>query len=192
MEGNWVLKVYAKNNQQSIVNRICRKKNTKYRDNCYITTYINKPKKEIKKLRFAKVQFLCYRIEYERASNYRKIFFNRTSGPYRCRYCNQKLPKNKICVDHIIPVAQTQKSIFARLMLAMHGCRNVNDIRNLAPACRDCNSKKSDKMGLWVIRGWLGNHKSYWMFLRIFLIIRLSLVAIGLIWIIHSLIEITS
>ena len=58
-------------------------------------------------------------------------------------------------------------------------CGSVNDIRNLAPACRDCNSKKSDKMGLWVVRGWLGKYKLYWIILRIIQIVCILLMICG-------------
>ena len=65
------------------------------------------------------------------------------------------------------------------MMLAVKRCGSVNDIRNLAPACRDCNSKKSDKMGLWVIRGWLGKYKLYWIILRIIQIVCILLMIYG-------------
>ena len=118
-------------------------------------------------------------MEYERANNYRQTFFARTQAPYRCRYCNKKLQKNKVVVDHIVPVAKAQKKASARMMLAVKRCGSVNDIRNLAPACRDCNSKKSDKMGLWVVRGWLGKYKLYWIILRIIQIVCILLMICG-------------
>ena len=65
------------------------------------------------------------------------------------------------------------------MMLAVKRCGSVNDIRNLAPACRDCNSKKSDKMGLWVVRGWLGKYKLYWIILRIIQIVCILLMICG-------------
>lgn len=176
MQGNWILKIYPKQYQINKVKKICRKKTKK--ENYY--TYVNKPKKEIKRLQKENIRYSCYRVEYERASNYRQTFFQRTEGPYRCRYCNKKLPKDKVFVDHIIPVAKTQKSKTARLMLAVRRCGNVNDIRNLAPACRSCNSKKSDKMGIWIIRGWLGKYKIYWVLLRILQILCICLILFGI------------
>ena len=183
MKGNWILKIYPKQYQLNTVKRICIKK--KQKDNTY--NYIDKPKKEIKKLQKAGIKYTCYRVEYERANNYRQTFFQRTKGPYRCRYCNKKLNKDKVFVDHIIPVAKTQKTARAKMMLAMRRCGSVNDIRNLAPACKECNSKKSDKMGIWIIRGWLGKYKTYWICLRILQFLSVCLVILGLFWVIQMI-----
>ena len=183
MKGNWILKTYPKQYQLNTVKKICRKKTQK--DNTY--NYIDKPKKEIKKLQKAGIKYTCYRVEYERASNYRQTFFQRTKGPYRCRYCNKKLSKDKVFVDHLIPVAKTQKTARAKMMLAMRRCGSVNDIRNLAPACKECNSKKSDKMGIWIIRGWLGKYKTYWICLRILQFLLVCLVILGLFWVIQMI-----
>lgn len=166
MKGNWVLKVYIEPGKISKIKRICWRKTTKKQGNYFINCYIKKPKKEIKRLKKIGVKYSCYKVEFERASNYRNVFFARTKGPYMCRYCHRPLTKDKIYVDHVIPVSKTQKSAFARILLAIKGCNNVNDICNLAPACQKCNLKKSDKMGLWVIRGWLGKYSLYWGILK--------------------------
>lgn len=166
MYGNWVLKI-SKKKQYHTIRRICGTKNLKENGNYYICYYIKKPTHIIYKLKYAGIPYSCYRVEYERAANYRQIFFLRTQGPYRCRYCNKKLAKNRIYVDHIIPVAKVQKNIFARILLRIEGCREVNDIRNLAPACSSCNSQKSDKIGLWPLRAWLGKYRFYWFMLWI-------------------------
>lgn len=180
MQGNWVLKIYTKRKLG-----ICRKKNAKLQRNCYVLNFIDKPKKEIRQLRRAGIKYSCYKVEYERAGNYRQVFFARTKGPYRCRYCHKKLQKNQVVVDHIVPVAKVQKTNTARIALAASGCRNVNDIRNLAPACQRCNSKKSDKMGIWVIRGWLGKYRFYWILLRLFQILCIILTVIGAVYVIR-------
>lgn len=109
MNGNWILKVYAQPQKETAIKKICLRAGTKKQGNYYINNYIKKPRKEIKKLRRIGVKFSCYRVEYERASNYRHTFFARTKGPYRCRYCNKPIAKNKLVVDHIIPVAKAQK-----------------------------------------------------------------------------------
>ena len=173
MEGNWVLKVNTKQKMPYDLYRLLHRKSTKYRNNYCFNNYVEKPKRTIKKIQKAGIKYECYRVEYERANNYRQTFFARTQAPYRCRYCNKKLQKNKVVVDHIVPVAS------ARMMLAVKRCGSVNDIRNLAPACRDCNSKKSDKMGLWVVRGWLGKYKLYWIILRIIQIVCILLMICG-------------
>lgn len=179
MEGNWVLKVNTKQKMPYDLYRLLHRKSTKYRSNYCFNNYVEKPKRTIKKIQKAGIKYECYRVEYERANNYRQTFFARTQAPFRCRYCNKKLQKNKVVVDHIIPVAKAQKKTSARMMLAVKRCGSVNDIRNLAPACRDCNSKKSDKMGLWVVRGWLGKYKLYWIILRIIQIVCILLMICG-------------
>ena len=86
-------------------------------------------------------------------------------------------------VDHIIPVAKTQKNAIARILLSMKGCSSVNDIKNLAPACRNCNLKKSDKMGMWIFRGWLGRYRTYWVVLNIIKALSVLLMILGILYI---------
>lgn len=183
MTGNWILKVREQNNKkkQAFLKRYFIKKSTKYQNHYYINTYIEKPKKEIKKLKLAGICYSCYRVEYERSANYRTVFFQRTQGPYRCRYCNKQIKKSDVFVDHIIPVSQAQKRNSARALLSIHGCSNVNDIKNLAPACRRCNLKKSDKMGLWILRGHLGAYKAYWVSIYILFVLFILFAVFGVI-----------
>ena len=77
------------------------------------------------------------------------------------------MKKEYLVVDHLVPVAKTKKSTLARNLLYVRGIDNVNDWRNLAPSCYRCNSRKSDKMGLWYIRGILGRYELYWVLLRL-------------------------
>lgn len=98
-----------------------------------------------------------------RSSDYRENFFQAYNPPYRCCYCHKKLTKSSLVVDHVIPVAKAKSTLFARFLLKIQGISTVNDVRNLVPACRKCNSKKSDKMGLWFIRGKLGVHHWFWI-----------------------------
>lgn len=70
-------------------------------------------------------------------------------------------------VDHLVPVAAAQKSRVARQILASIGAESVNDAPNLVPSCHACNARKGSKTGLWLIRGVLGAHRSYWIALRI-------------------------
>lgn len=186
MTGNWILKVPTKNIKKKDITKILHKADIKQTNSYYVSTFIDKPKKEIKKLKKNNVKFTCYKVEFERASNYRQIFFSRTKGPYKCRYCNKKLTKSNLYVDHIIPVSKAQKTKSGPLLLKINGCNNVNDIKNLAPACKNCNLKKSDKMGIWVIRGILGKYKIYWVSLMVFKIIFMILGIIGASYIILS------
>lgn len=183
MEGNWVLKIYINHMQPNVAKLLKKGKNTKCKGRYYTSNYINKPKKEMTKLQHLGIRCECYPVEYERASNYRQIFFSRTSGPYTCRYCNKKLQKNQIYVDHIIPVSKAQKKHYARIILSVRHCTNVNDIKNLAPACKNCNLKKSDKMGLWVIRGWLGKYRLYWIMQKMLIFLCIVLMAMGVLYV---------
>lgn len=178
----------VKNNQKNIqkYNRLFQKCGAKSRNGYYVMTFVEYPKKIIKKLKHSGVQSSCYRVEYERASNYRQTFFARTKGPYTCRYCNRFLRKDLLVVDHIIPVAKVQKSAWARLLLHLEGCDNVNHIRNLAPACQRCNSRKLDKLGLWPLRGWLGKYKWYWALLCVLKILVAVLAVAGLVFVLQT------
>lgn len=175
MGENWVLKVNTRKKIPYGLYKLLNNEDTRYKDNYCFNTYKNKPARIIKKLQKFGIKYECYPMKYERSNNYRQTFFSETTGPYRCRYCNKKLQSNKVFIDHIVPVAKAQKKTSARLMLSMKKCDTVNDIKNLAPACEKCNKKKSDKMGLWIVRGWLGKYKLYWILLRI---IQISCIAL--------------
>lgn len=113
------------------------------------------------------IKYRYYEKKWSRSDSYRSKFFKHNKAPYRCRYCHRPLKKEYLVVDHLVPVAKTKKSTFARSLLHAGGIDNVNDWRNLVPSCHHCNSRKSDKMGLWYIRGILGRHKLYWCLLRL-------------------------
>ena len=84
-------------------------------------------------------------------------------------------------VDHLIPVSAAQNSLFIRILLNICGITNINEEKNLVSACRKCNRKKSDKIGLWVIRGAFGRYRIIWILRDI--IILLTLLSLGyLIW----------
>lgn len=51
--------------------------------------------------------------------------------------------------------------------MKIKGIHNINDVKNLISSCSKCNSRKSDKMGLWIIKGEIGRHFGYWIFLVI-------------------------
>lgn len=73
------------------------------------------------------------------------------------------MTKKTLTVDHLIPVKKAQTSKFARWLLHKEKIENVNDIRNLIPACETCNKRKSSKMGIWLIRGAVGKHQKFWI-----------------------------
>lgn len=110
-----------------------------------------------------RLKCVWYKKEWTRSSNYRYTFFRFNKPPYRCRYCNKRLPKGKVEVDHLIPVGMAKKYRFARLLLRIRGIRNVNDSRNLVPSCHRCNERKRDRLAGWYIKGRLGKYKLYWI-----------------------------
>ena len=127
-----------------------------------------------------RIKFRCYEERWSRSSNYRTVFLKTFGPPYKCRYCRKGLNKDTLVVDHIVPVEKTKKNINARMILYIQGIDNVNDIRNLAPACHRCNKLKGERMGIWVLRGVLGKYKVYWIFRRILLLVIILLIIIGI------------
>lgn len=132
------------------------------------------------------ISYTYYNKKYARSSDYRTNFLHENEGPFRCRYCNKKLKgtrkSNKLEVDHLIPVDAAKKSQKAQRMLKKNGCSSVNDIKNLVPACKRCNRKKSNQMGLWYYRGLLGKYKIYWVFIYTIRIMFAALVIAALIY----------
>lgn len=131
-----------------------------------------------------KFRYRSYDKRYARSSNYRKKFLKKVDGPLFCAYCGKRLKAKKMEVDHIIPVNQAKTNPTARLWLQLLLMNGVNDSRNLVSSCEKCNLKKSDKMGFWVIKGFIGKHRIYWIVRKI--IIGLLLIFVGLVIYSHS------
>ena len=93
----------------------------------------------------------------------------------RRRYCHRRISDQKLTVDHIYPVYMTKtgNNFWMRLI----GIANVNDVRNLAPACRRCNIKKGRKAGIWIVKAIVGKHEIYWMIRRLLQLALLALIA---------------
>ena len=89
----------------------------------------------------------------------------RVQAKYRCAYCGKLFEEHNITVDHIYPVAKMVSSEDVRNDAAKHGIMETNDLNNLVAACKSCNEKKSDKMGLWILRGLFGRKESNWRIL---------------------------
>lgn len=111
-------------------------------------------------IRFAEKHHLHYEfvsVHTKRSSSYKKAWkeANRPwHGLYLCAYCGRIVREKNITVDHIVPVNIAKTSLeFER------SGRNINDLSNLCGACSKCNRKKSDKGGLWVLRGRVYRHK---------------------------------
>lgn len=134
-------------------------------NSCYYTAKIDKEDKRKleRKLAFRGLKYRCYEERWGRSSDYRRKYLKNNTGPYYCRYCNKKLKTENMVIDHIIPIAMVKANRHhARFLLKLRQIEDVNDERNLATSCRKCNDAKRDKMGIWLIRAWLGNHQLYW------------------------------
>lgn len=109
--------------------------------------------------------------KYQRSTDYRRQFLRHNKGIFGggnffCSYCGKLLTPQRMTVDHLIPVNKVKRKGFARLIMKIRGINNINDVNNLIPSCSNCNSRKSDKMGLWIIKGDIGKHPWYWIFKR--------------------------
>lgn len=93
------------------------------------------------------------------------------TGKYRCAYCGKKKPKDKITIDHIFPVHCMEKYPAVRKRAALFGIHGSNDMKNLCTACMRCNQKKEAKMGIWILKGFLGKQPWYWPLRRILTVI---------------------
>lgn len=129
----------------------------------------NLDKNKIKKIkRYCNKKKLRYNLinsSFERGSAYRRTFFNSNKSVhnhYFCAYCGRYIPKEKITVDHIIPIYSVKYSPFKQKILKMFGINNINCEKNLTPACFHCNRQKGTKGGVWSLRGIIGKHQYLW------------------------------
>ncbi len=117
-----------------------------------------------------------------RGTSYRRDFFanNRpvdNMGRYRCVYCGRKMLPQRITVDHIYPIGAVRSDIRLQKRLNRKGITNINDVKNLVPACMKCNKKKGTDMGIWILRAKLGKNETLW---KIRFVIRIALGCIAI------------
>ena len=120
-----------------------------------------------------------YTENEKRGTNYRKEYFAAhpmPNGGYKCRYCGKKLSKDTLEVDHIYPVDLAKKKGIP-FFLRYQGLTNINDPKNLVAACHKCNSRKSNKAGIWIIKAWLGQY-AWWHIVRRISIVGLLVLAL--------------
>ena len=103
----------------------------------------------------------------KRSNSYRDNFFDNNSpidkrGRYRCVYCGRKLKQSKVSVDHLVSVYRSQISQQSRNMLRKMDCESVNDVKNLVPACRHCNSSKGYWLYPWLWMAKIGKCEKFW------------------------------
>lgn len=106
--------------------------------------------------------------QYRRSYDYRKQFFQSNSGLfgkeiYFCSYCGKLTNKKRLEVDHLFSVNSAQNSSFVKWILKKAGIDTVNDQKNIVPACIRCNRRKGKESGLWILRGLIGQHPTYWI-----------------------------
>lgn len=111
--------------------------------------------------------------QYTRSSNYRSLFCKVSITYRKIPVCIlwQKKPKDKITIDHIFPVHCMEKYPAVRKRAALFGIHGSNDMKNLCTACMRCNQKKEAKMGIWILKGFLGKQPWYWPLRRILTVI---------------------
>ena len=111
------------------------------------------------------LHFNLINSNYERGSAYRRTFFSANKGiheHYFCAYCGRYIPKNKITVDHVIPIYSVKYSPTKQKILKLFGIDNINCEKNLTPACFRCNRQKGTRGGFWIIRGFVGKNQYFW------------------------------
>lgn len=108
---------------------------------------------------------------FSRSSDYRREYLKKHKGffgIYTCAYCGKLCTRSTLQVDHIYPVngvkgiglKGTSGKLFVTLVSLLHGPKalkeGVNADWNKTAACPRCNGNKTDAMGLWVLRGYIG------------------------------------
>lgn len=117
------------------------------------------------------------RSKWDRGDSYREDFLRYNKGLfgvlYICVYCGKPITRKHMQVDHHIAINYVKKNPLLKLYFGvsniisnffgyiLHGRhwkknKGVNVTYNLVPACAKCNNAKSDKGGLWIIRGLIG------------------------------------
>lgn len=118
--------------------------------------------------------------KWDRDDNYRREFLKHNKGLfgciYLCAYCGRPMLRKTMQVDHHLAVNHVRNSLGLRLWFGLNNTvhnmvnrivcavtgkkfvkmQGVNVAYNLLPACPKCNNRKSDKGGIWTIRGYIG------------------------------------
>ena len=143
--------------------------NPSFNENKKIITVKNLNKEDIKKVKkYCKKNNIRYNLintNFERGSSYRRAFFDANKGinnHYFCAYCGRYIPKNDITVDHIISIHSVKYSPIKQKIIGLFGIKNINDEKNLTPACFGCNRRKGTTGGLWSVKGFTGKCQWLW------------------------------
>lgn len=155
------------------------KKTSEYCSCWYAHTTLEEQVEAVKKYcKDHKLNFFMYEDKYERSNNYRKIYFENNKPVFKdyyiCVYCGTPVHEKNVTVDHIVPVKKAKKKKMYQKILQVTKIEAVNDPKNLVCACYSCNARKSSKGGFWVLRGFLGKFKIYWVLNIAFWIVSIS------------------
>lgn len=106
------------------------------------------------------LHYECIKDKYTRSNNYRKTLIEnyqkKNNKYYRCAYCGKKLTQDKMTVDHIVPIDKVQHMWRYRQLIRLINISDVNELKNLTPACERCNKKKGRKLKGYFISGLTG------------------------------------
>lgn len=119
---------------------------------------------------------------FKRSETYRRDFIQHNpprNGRYICVYCGRRVKKDNMQVDHVIAVKRAEKNPLYRFCIH----KDINELSNLVPSCAKCNRRKSDKGGLWILRG-----KFWKVFLPIHIGVRVLLI-VFLAWFILAMLR---
>lgn len=125
-----------------------------------------------------KIRRICRRRHYElkriypenlgRSDHYRRDFFSYYPRPLAAIAAAIVIAvfRIKSCASTIsTPSTAPRPAMISWLRLLR--IEDVNDVRNLAPACRRCNTKKGRNAGIWVLRAILGRYEAYWVLRKV-------------------------
>lgn len=97
---------------------------------------------------------------YERSENYRYEFLKKKHGIkllgeqwFLCAYCGKPIRREDMQVDHVVSVDLAKKNRFYRFFVPKEG---INSIHNLTASCSKCNQRKSNRGGVWILKGKIG------------------------------------
>lgn len=113
------------------------------------------------------IAYLKYNSQMKRSNDYRKKYFEKNQpfiGKYYfCAYCGRPLIKEKVTVDHIVSIRKAQKSNVLQYLLNKK-MSDINDDKNLVASCARCNQRKGQRISVaYMIRGFLGKRKWFWI-----------------------------
>lgn len=134
-----------------------------------------------------RLNYCEHKKEYARSNDYRKIYLNNLNARHKyelCAYCGIPIKREKFTVDHIIPIDKAKKTNRAKILMKLLKIKDVNDSSNLCIACKQCNNQKRTKMGVWIIRGFIGKNRYIW-YLR--WILRLLILLLALVYLFHNI-----